>query len=426
MKILVIGSGGREHAIVWILNRSRKVTKVFCANGNAGICENAECVDISPVDIPELADFAEENQIDITFVGGETSLALGIVDEFEMRGLKIIGSSQEASRLESSKAFAKDFMKRHDIPTALYENVDTYDQAIEILNSGRFGEADSPVVVKADGLAAGKGVVVAQNRTEAIEAIRSMVAGELIDAKAASTIVLEECLVGKEVSLLMFADGKNFALMPPTRDHKRIGENDTGANTGGMGTITDSSLLSKNQTNEIIKNIIIPTLDGCEKEGFPFKGILFLGLMMTKSGAKVLEYNVRFGDPETQAILVNLETDFVEICEAILNQTLDKLIITWKEGSSACVILASENYPKSPRLGDKINGLIEANKHENTVIFHAGTSKDSNGFFITSGGRVLGVTAIASNLPNAIHRAYKAVNEISWDGMQYRSDIGKK
>lgn len=425
MKILVIGSGGREHAIIWALNKSKKNPKIYCANGNAGISQIAQCVDISPTDIISLAEFAQDNSIDITFVGGETSLALGVVDEFEKRGLKIIGSSKQATQLESSKAFAKDFMKRHEIPTAKYENVHSANEAIEILNKGTFGDANSPIVVKADGLAAGKGVVVAKNRSEAIEAINSMVNGELIASDAAKTIVLEECLFGNEVSLIMFADGKNFALMPPTRDHKRIGEGDAGANTGGMGTITDSSLLSPEETQIIISKIIRPTLEGCEKEGFPFKGILFLGLMMTDSGVKVLEYNVRFGDPETQAILVNLETDLVDICEAIIEQKLDKILLEWTEGSSACVILAAENYPKSPRKGDIIHGLSEAIKHENVFVFHAGTKFDSEGNFITSGGRVLGVTAIASSLSNALHRAYKAVNEISWDGMQYRRDIGK-
>ncbi len=425
MKILVIGSGGREHALVWSFDRSEQVNTIFCANGNAGISEIAECIDVSPVDVDGLVKFAVENEIDLTFVGGETSLALGIVDKFESKGLKVIGLSQKATQLESSKAFAKDFMARHKIPTAKYRVVESTQEAVETLNSGHFGDENSPVVVKADGLAAGKGVVVAANRKEALDAINSMVIGELIDADAAKKIVLEECLVGKEVSLIMFADGKNFALMPPTRDHKRIGEGDTGANTGGMGTITDTGFLTKSETNKIINEIIKPTLKGCEDEGFPFKGILFLGLMMTEDGAKVLEYNVRFGDPETQAILVNLETDLVDICEAIHNQNLDNTLIEWKEGSSACVILAAENYPKSPRKGDVIEGLDEANKHENVVIFHAGTSKDDEGNIITSGGRVLAVTAIASNLSNALHRAYKAVNEIKWEGMQYRRDIGR-
>jgi phosphoribosylamine--glycine ligase len=280
------------------------LSRLFCAPGNAGIASIAECVPLKADEINALADFAETNCIDLTFVGGETSLALGIVDEFERRGLKIVGPSQDAARLESSKAFAKDFMARRGLPTAIYKTSSSAEDAIEILDSGEFGGVNASVVVKADGLAAGKGVVVARDRAEAISAIRSM--EDLVGSAAAAVIVLEECLVGSEVSLLAFCDGENFAVMPPTRDHKRIGEGDTGPNTGGMGTITDASLLSTIETNEIVEKIIKPTLAGCSVEGFPFRGILFLGLMMTAEGPKVLEYNVRFGDPETQSILVRL------------------------------------------------------------------------------------------------------------------------
>lgn len=423
MKILVIGSGGREHALCRAFSKSKKTKQIFCANGNAGIGEIAELVNIKPDEINALADFAETNEIDLTFVGGETSLALGIVDEFEKRGLKIIGASQKAAQLESSKSFAKDFMARNNIPTAKYQTANSTEEAKKILNSDFFGDENSPVVVKADGLAAGKGVVVAQDRAEAIQAIEEL--ENLVGKEATEKIVLEECLIGREVSLILFADGKHFALMPPARDHKRIGENDTGANTGGMGVVTDANLLSEIQTKEVVEKIIKPTLKGAESEGFPFSGILFLGLMMTENGAKVLEYNVRFGDPETQAILVRLETDFVEVCEAILNQTLDKITLDWKEGSSACVVLASKGYPQKAQTGDEIKGLENLEKQDEIVVFHAGTSKNENGDFITSGGRVLGVTSTARNLNGAIHRAYKAVNEISWDGMQYRRDIGK-
>jgi phosphoribosylamine--glycine ligase len=423
MKILVIGSGGREHALCYAFSKSKKAEKIFCANGNGGIGDIAECVHINPVDIDSLVNFAVENNIDLTFVGGETSLAIGIVDEFEKRGLKIIGASKDAARLEASKSFAKDFMARHSIPTAKYKTVSSTGEAKEFLQSGFFGDENSPVVVKADGLAAGKGVVVAENRAEAEQAIDEL--ENIVGSEAVEKIVLEECLIGREVSLLMFADGKNFALMPPARDHKRIGENNTGANTGGMGVITDSNLLSKEQTDEIIEKMIKPTLSGAEKEGFPFSGILFLGLMMTGDGAKVLEYNVRFGDPETQAILVRLENDLVEVCEAILNQELNRIVFDWKEGSSACVVLASKGYPKKAQTGDVISGLDKLGKQDEIVVFHAGTAKDDNGKFITSGGRVLGVTATARNLNGSIHRAYKAVNEIDWDGMQYRRDIGK-
>jgi len=423
MKVLVIGSGGREYVICRAFQKSEKVEKIFCADGNAGISEIAECISIKPSEIEKLAEFAEENEINLTFVGGETSLALGIVDEFERRGLKIIGVSRKAARLEASKSFAKDFMARHNIPTAKYKTAFSTDEAKEILSSGFFGDENAPTVVKADGLAAGKGVVVAKNRSEAIEAIEDL---EIIVGKDASEkIVLEECLFGREVSLLLFSDGENFALMPPVRDHKRIGEGDTGGNTGGMGTVSDRKLLSEEQTAKIIEEVIKPTLEGAKTDGFPIRGILFLGLMMTESGAQVLEYNVRFGDPETQVILIQLKSDFVEVCEAILNQNLDQISIEWSESSAACVVIASRHYPNKPQTGDIIYGLDLAAKHENVEIFHAGTAKDERGHFITSGGRVLGVTATGENLGEALERAYQAVNDISWNGMQFRRDIGK-
>ncbi len=423
MNILVIGSGGREHAICAAFKKSRRVGRLFCANGNAGIAQIAECVPIRPDDIEALAEFAESHAIDLTFVGGETPLALGIVNEFKRRGLRIIGASKDAARLESSKAFAKDFMFRHNIPTAAFANASSVAEAIDILNSGKFGDENAPVVVKADGLAAGKGVVVAANRAEAIDAVNGM--QDIAGAAAAQRIVLEECLTGREVSLIMFADGENFALMPPTRDHKRIGEGDTGPNTGGMGTFTDAALLSASDLSYITENVIEPTLKGCRDEGFPFSGILFLGLMMTPAGPRVLEYNVRFGDPETQAILVRLETDLVEICEAIDAGSLGGLYISWKGGSSACVILASAGYPAKPETGDVISGIESAAEHENISIFHSGTAINFDGEFVTAGGRVLGITAWAESLNEALERAYRAAGEISWRGMQFRSDIGK-
>lgn len=423
MKILVVGSGGREHALCYAFKKSEKVEKIYCANGNAGIGQIAERIPIKPEEIEKLADFAKQSAIDLTFVGGETALALGIVDEFERSNLRIIGADKKAARLESSKAFAKDFMARHSIPTARYRTVSSAREAKEFLQSGFFGDEHSPVVVKADGLAAGKGVVVAENRAEAIRAVDEL---ESIAGKSAvEKIVLEECLVGREVSVLLFADGENFALMPPVRDHKRIGEGNTGANTGGMGTISDRSLLSAEQTEKIVDEIIRPTLQGCVNEGFPFRGILFLGLIITESGAKVLEYNVRFGDPETQVILALLKTDLVEICEAILAQKLDEKMIEWKHGSAACVVLASRGYPAKAQTGDIIYGLDLAQKHEKVIIFHAGTARDERGHFITAGGRVLGVTAIGENLAEALDRAYLAVNDISWKGMQFRRDIGR-
>ncbi len=438
MKVLVIGSGGREHAVCYAFARSGRVSKIYCANGNAGIGELAELVTIKPTEIEALADFAAEHLIDLTFVGGETPLALGIVDEFEQRGLKIIGASKAAARLEASKSFAKDFMRRHNIPTADFHNATSAAEAIEVLESGRFGDESTPVVVKADGLAAGKGVVVAADRSEAIEAIKGL--GDLVGEEAAATIVLEECLNGREVSLIMFCDGESFALMPPTRDHKRIGEGDTGPNTGGMGTITDDLLLSAEQTAEIVETMIKPTLAGCKAEGFPFRGILFLGLMMTEDGPMLLEYNVRFGDPETQAILVRLESDLGEICEAMLESRLADFPIKWRKGSSACIILAAEGYPGKPRTGDEIIGLEDA-AMKDIEIFHSGTifdndavrsgSSDTSSFiphpssFLTSSGRVLGVTSVGDDLETAIAWAYHSAGKISWPGMQYRRDIGK-
>ena len=421
MKILVIGSGGREHALCQAFRRSKLSTTIFCADGNAGIADTAECVDIKPNDIHSLVEFAVANQIDLTFVGGETALALGIVDEFEKHNLKIIGASKRAARLEASKSFAKDFMARHNIPTAAYASANSSAEALEILQSGQFGDENSPVVVKADGLAAGKGVIIAGNRAEAARAIDEL--ETLVGKEAVEKIVLEEYLAGREVSLLMFADGRNFALMPPVRDHKRIFENDEGANTGGMGTVTDARLLTEADTRLIIEKIIKPTLHGCKEENFPFRGILFLGLMMTADGAKVLEYNVRFGDPETQAVLVRLKTDLIEICQAIIDRKLDRLNVEWHSGSSACVVLASKGYPQKAQTGDVISGL---DKVSNDIhVFHAGTAKDASGNFITSGGRVLGVTATGESLAEALEKTYRAVKEINWNGIQYRRDIGK-
>ncbi len=432
MNVLVIGSGGREHAICHSFRKSGKVERLFCANGNAGIAQIAECVTIRPDDVQSLAGFAAANAIGLTFVGGEVSLALGIVDEFERRGLRVIGPRREAAQLESSKSFAKDFMARHGVPTAKYVTAHSPGFAVLELESGDFGDASTPVVVKADGLAAGKGVVVAQNRTEAIAAINEM--NDLVGTAAAEKIVLEECLVGREVSLLAFVDGEQFALMPPTRDHKRIGEGDTGPNTGGMGAITDVSLLSDAQIAEITDTIIRPTLRGCVREGYAFRGVLFVGLMMTAGGAKVLEYNVRFGDPETEAILVRLETDLVDICEAMLAGTLNDQEIKWRPGSSACVVLASEGYPGKPRTGDAISGLDEAAAISNVEVFHAGTAMSEppaaagglkQPVYTTAGGRVLGITATGDDLSLALATAYSAVSKIAWPGMQYRRDIGK-
>lgn len=421
MKILVVGSGGREHAICWAFAK-KPDRKIFCTDGNAGISEIAERVKIKPTDIKSLANFAEAERIDLTFVGGETPLALGIVDEFEKRGLKIIGPDKQASMLESSKAFAKDFMKRNSIPTAKYKVTSSISEAKKVVESDFFDEKQ--IVVKADGLAAGKGVIVTENRNDALEAIEKLVS--IAGKDASQKIVLEERVTGKEISQILFSDGENFALMPPVRDHKRLLDFDKGPNTGGMGAIADWRLLTNEQKEEIIEKIIKPTLKGCKKEHIRFKGILFLGLMLTDDGVKVLEYNVRFGDPEAQAILPLLETDLVEISEAIINETLDKVNIKWSDNcSSACVVLASKGYPQKPQTGDVIHGVEEASKLDGILIFHAGTEKNEKGELITAGGRVIGITATAESLEKAIQKAYEARELISFEGMQFRNDIGR-
>lgn len=422
MKILVIGSGGREHALVWALKRnSSRPVELFCAPGNAGIAELAECIPIGATDAEALTSFCEREKIDLTMVGPEVPLAAGIVDAFEAQGLRIVGPGKKAAQLEASKAFAKDFMGRHQIPTARYRFTTSGDEAKRILESGEFGDENTPVVIKADGLAAGKGVVVAQSRSEALHAVDDLMTG----ADGTSRILIEETLAGREASLLLFSDGKNFRLMPAARDHKRIGENDTGPNTGGMGTITDPSVLDDATLGVAIKNIVEPTLQGARDEGYPFRGILFIGLMLTKEGPQVLEYNVRFGDPETQAIMVRLESDLTDIFEGICERRLDQVDVRWSNSSSACIVLAAGGYPGKPETGAAIEGLDKASQHEKVALFHAATSRRGDGAWLTAGGRVLGVTATGANLNDAISRAYSAVGEIQWIGMQYRRDIGR-
>jgi phosphoribosylamine---glycine ligase len=425
MKILVIGSGGREHALIWALRRNAtRPVEIFCAPGNAGIAEVAECVPISINDIPALAAFSENARIDLNIVGPEAPLAAGIVDEFEKRGRRIVGPGREAARLESSKAFAKDFMRRHSIPTARYRLASSAAEAIAILQSGEFGGQANPVVVKADGLAAGKGVIVAQSRAEAIEGIESLMGGAL-SAEATRRIIIEEALSGREVSLLLFSDGKDFRLMPASRDHKRAGENDTGPNTGGMGSITDASILDDATRERIVREVIEPTLQGARDEGFPFRGVLFVGLMLTPNGPSVLEYNVRFGDPETQAIVMRLQSDLSEIFQAISESRLGELEIKWSDEPSACVVLAARGYPAKPEIGSVIDGLALVEQGENLAVFHAATSRGPNEEWLTAGGRVLGVTARGETLDLALARCYDAIANIHWDGMHYRRDIGR-
>lgn len=424
-RILIIGSGGREHAIVWALrNTSPTPVELYCAPGNAGIARLAQNVDMSVNDHAALAQFAESENIDLTFVGPEAPLTSGIVDLFEAKGLPIVGPSSAAARLEGSKIFAKDFMARHGVPTAVYRVADSPTQALECLRSGEFGAADSPVVIKADGLAAGKGVVVAASRAEAETAVDDLMVRHVAGDKAAERVVLEEALTGTEASLLLFADGKNYALMPPARDHKRIGDNDTGPNTGGMGSITDVSVLDEATLERAVREIVEPTLAGAREEGFAFKGVLFLGLMLTLDGPKLLEYNVRFGDPETQAILIRLKTDLSSVFDAVRNGTLGQLDLEWTKGSSACVVAANRGYPGKYDTGGEIEGLDQVDQGV-VQVFHAGTSLGPDGKFTAMGGRVLGVTAAAENLADALQLCYQSLQKIYWPGMQFRSDIGR-
>lgn len=426
MKVLIIGSGGREHALVWALQQtSASPLQLFAAPGNAGIAQGAECLAISVSDQAALIAFAHANKIDMAIVGPEAPLAAGIVDAFEANGLGIVGPSQAAARLESSKAFAKEFMRRHSIPTAAYETVLTVEAGVGLLRSGRFGDAENGVVVKADGLAAGKGVVVADSRAEAEAAIEELFAGKLVTREAAHSVVIEEALEGREVSILLFADGQDYALMPAARDHKRIGENDTGPNTGGMGAITDDSIIDEKTLRRVVTEIVEPTLAGAVHDGFPFRGVLFVGLMLTLEGPKVLEYNVRFGDPETQAILIRLETDLVEIFKAVLSGKLKEVRVNWKRGSSACVVLASAGYPGPYETGARIEGLERVIVGPNLQVFHAGTSWSEQGEVVTAGGRVLGVTAHQPTLEGALAECYRAIKQIEWPGKQYRADIGR-
>jgi phosphoribosylamine--glycine ligase len=424
-RILVIGSGGREHAIVWALRNTSPVpVQLFCAPGNAGIGQLAQLVNISVNDPTGLVQFAETNSIDLTFVGPEAPLTVGLVDAFDSRGLPIVGPSAAAARLEGSKIFAKDFMARHAIPTAVYRVADSPESAIAFLRSGEFGGPDSPVVIKADGLAAGKGVVVAATRAEAESAVDDLMVQHVAGADAAERVVIEERLIGTEASLLLFSDGRDYALMPPARDHKRIGDNDTGPNTGGMGSITDVSVLDQATSDRVIREIVEPTLAGARDEGFPFKGVLFLGLMLTVGGPKLLEYNVRFGDPETQAILIRLKTDLSSVFDSIHEGRLTEVALEWAEGASACVVAANRGYPGKYETGAEIEGLDDVDQGH-VQVFHAGTSLTPNGKFIATGGRVLGITAAGDTLRGALDLCYGALQKIRWPGVQFRTDIGR-
>ena len=425
-KVLVIGSGGREHAIIWALKRTATVPlELYCIPGNAGIAELATVEEIALTDHHALADFVKKHQIDLTFVGPEGPLAHGIVDAFQAAGLKITGPNRKAARLEASKVFAKEFMNRHGIPTARYRVASSQAEALEILGSGEFGGEASPVVLKADGLAAGKGVIVASSRSEAESAVNDLFSGKVVALEAANQVVIEEALRGTEASVLLFTDGKDYRIMPAARDHKRIGEKDAGPNTGGMGAITDKSVLDQATLQRIVAEVVEPTLSGAQLEGFQCRGILFVGLMLTTNGPKVLEYNVRFGDPETQAILVRLKSSLFEIFEAITEERLADVDVEWSDESSACVVLASGGYPGKHQSGFSISGLETGATGDDVQIFHAGTARSGTGEWSNSGGRVLGVTATGKDLETALAKCYRRISRINWTGMQFRRDIGK-
>jgi phosphoribosylamine--glycine ligase len=426
MNVLVIGSGGREHALCRTLrlNARGAPPRVFCAPGNAGIAEDAECVRVGATDVAALADFAERERVGLTIPGGEASLAAGLADEFGRRGLAVAGPTREAARLESSKAFAKEFMLRHGVPTARHRVASSAAEALEVLRGGEFGGADSPVVVKADGLAAGKGVVVARTRAEAEEAVVALMEGGLVGPDAAGRVLIEEALAGREASLLLWTDGRDYRLMPPARDHKRVGEGDTGPNTGGMGAITAPDVLDEETRARAVREIVEPTLAGLEADRLDFRGVLFVGLMLTPDGPRVLEYNVRFGDPETQAILVRLRSDPFEIFDAVARARVGGLRVEWSEEASACVVLAARGYPERPETGARIEGLEDAERVPSVQVFHAGTARAADGSLVTAGGRVLGVTASGATLDDALARCYDAASRVNWDGLHYRRDIG--
>lgn len=415
MKILVVGGGGREHAICWKLSNEDNVEKIYCAPGNAGISQVAECIAIGDSDIDKLIDFVKENNIDLTVVGPEVPLVKGIVDRFEEEGLKIFGPNKECAQLEGSKSFSKDFMVKHNIPTAKYKEYTEIDKAISEIDS--FGY---PVVIKADGLAAGKGVVILENKEDALDALKEM----MLDKKfgeAGNKIVVEEFLKGVETSILAFVDNNTIIPMVSAKDHKKVYNNEQGPNTGGMGTFSPSEIYTDDLEKEIREKVLDRTLDGLKNDGLKFKGILFIGLMITKDGAKVLEYNVRFGDPETQSVLFRLDTDLNKIMTSIIDNKLAEIKIKYKSEQAVCVMLTSGGYPDSYEKGKVITGLENLDK--DIVVFHSGT-KLVDEKLVTNGGRVIGITAKANTVKDAANKVYENIKKIDFEGMHYRTDIG--
>jgi phosphoribosylamine---glycine ligase len=419
MKVLIFGAGGREHALAWAVAKNPRLTELVCAPGNGGMAELARLVPVSLSDLDGMVQVAVTEQADLTIVGPELPLSLGLVDELERRGLRGFGPTKAAAMLESSKSFAKRFLQRHQIPTANYAVCTSQadvEKAIEFFHA--------PIVVKADGLAAGKGVVICHSKRAALEAAQGLFTGKLLGSEE-QQLVIEEFLLGEEVSFLCLSDGKDVVPLVPAQDHKRIGEGDTGLNTGGMGVYSTDSILEPEMREWIMHHIARPTIRGMAQEETPFKGVLYIGLMMTARGPQVLEFNTRFGDPETQAIVMRLESDLLEALEACVDGKLAEVEMRWKPGASACVIASSGGYPASYQTGFEIKGLGGAAEILGVEVFHSGTAL-SGGVLRTSGGRVLGVTATAHTLKEALRRAYEAVGRIHFEGMYFRRDIGHR
>ncbi|MBQ4100078.1 MAG: phosphoribosylamine--glycine ligase [Oscillospiraceae bacterium] len=420
MKILVVGGGGREHAIIKKIKENKDVTKIFAAPGNGGISKDAECVSIKATDVSAVVEFAKNNQIDLVVVAPDDPLVLGMVDALNECGIRAFGPSKLAAAIEGSKVFSKNLMKKYNIPTAGYEVFSDAKEAIAYIKE----KNEYPVVIKADGLALGKGVIIAEDEKMAEDGIKSIMEDKIFGASG-NNIVVEEFLTGPEVSVLAFTDSKVVCPMVSSMDHKRALDGDNGLNTGGMGTIAPNPFYTADIAKECMEKIFLPTIDAMNKEGRPFKGCLYFGLMLTPKGPYVIEYNCRFGDPETQVVLPLLKTDLVDIMNAVIDEKLDSLNIEWQDGAAACVIMASGGYPGSYETGKVIEGLADDGNLEGATIYHAGT-KFEDGNFKTSGGRVLGVTATADNLKNALDKSYAAVSKITFEKAHFRKDIGKK
>ena len=420
MKVLVIGSGGREHAVIRKLKENKEIDEIICAPGNGGISADAVCADIKATDLEGIRTFAKMNSVDFCVVTPDDPLALGMVDMLEAEGIPCFGPCKDAAVIEASKVFSKNLMKKYNIPTAAYEVFDNAQNAVAYIRS----QNSFPAVIKADGLALGKGVLIAQNMAEAEDAVKEIMIDQAFGASG-NRVVIEEFMTGPEVSVLAFTDGKVICPMVSSMDHKRAKDNDQGLNTGGMGTIAPSPFYTEEIAKQCMDEIFVPTMNAMNAEGRTFRGCLYFGLMLTPKGPRVVEYNCRFGDPETQVVLPLLDSDLFEIMKACRNGTLADIDIRWKKGAAACVIEASGGYPESYKKGYAIHGLDENGQKEGVTVYHAGTKKE-NGRYLTNGGRVLGITATGGTLDEALDRAYEAVKEIGFENMHYRTDIGRK